>query len=76
VENPVQTEQENPEHIETPVYCLLLKSLFLLPKITRLGSKTRKKDSILAEQENVIMQLQCAISKLHQINSLQAHKST
>jgi len=75
VENPVQTEQENPEHIETPVYCLLLKCLFLLPKITRLGYKTRKKDSILAEQENVIMQLQCAISKLHQINSLQADKS-
>jgi hypothetical protein len=70
VENPVQTEQENPEHIETPVYCLLLKCLFLLPKITRLGYKTRKKDSILAEQENVIMQLQCAISKLHQIKPI------
>ena len=41
-----------------------------------LTSAVKKKDNILAEQEKVIMQLENAISKLQQINSLQADKSS
>ena len=41
-----------------------------------LTSTVEKKDNILAEQERVIMQLKDAISKLQQINSRQADKSS
>jgi hypothetical protein len=41
-----------------------------------LTSTVKKKDNILAEQERVIMQLNDAISKLQQINSRQADKSS
>jgi len=41
-----------------------------------LTSTVEKKDNILAEQEKVIMQLKDAISKLQQINSRQADKSS